>query len=247
MRILLLNPNTSQSFTELIGEIAEAYKSENTEIVAQSPLAGPRSIESIYDELLSAEGSLRIFLEAKDEFDGFILACFSDHPVIYALRELTHKPVIGIAEASMYMACMLGHKFSIVTTNDEWKPLLWDAVNHYGLEKRCTSVRTTGMPVLALEEKGDASFELIKKAAELAITKDGAEVICLGCAGMAGLDKKLENDLQVPVIDGVVAALKLMEALVSYGVKTSKRLAFSYPQRKDLDALDEIFYSGYIS
>lgn len=103
------------------------------------------------------------------------------------------------------------------------------------------------MAVLALEEEGETSYDLIKHAAHLAIHEDDAEVICLGCAGMAGLDKKLQEDLQVPVIDGVVAALKLMEAFISYGVKTSKRLAYNTPQRKGLDALDDIFYTGYAS
>ena len=85
-----------------------------------------------------------------ENFDGFVIACYSDHPTIYALREITHKPVLGIAEASMYLACMLGYKFSIVTTNEEWEPLLWDAVQHYGLAQRCASVRSARMPVLGV-------------------------------------------------------------------------------------------------
>ena len=245
MRLLMVNPNTSQSFTELIAKIADEYKNDSTIVVAKSPAEGPRSIESIYDELLSSQGTLKLVIDEMEDYDGFILACYSDHPVIYALREITNKPVLGIAEASMYMACMLGYKFSIVTTNDEWKPLLWDAVKHYGLESRCASVRTTGMAVLALEEEGDKSYELIKGAAEKAINEDGAEVICLGCAGMAGLDKQLQADLQVPVIDGVVAAIKFLESCFDYGVSTSKKLAYATPKEKKLDGLDQIFSQVY--
>ncbi len=245
MRLLLVNPNTSQSFTDLIGTIADGYKNKTTVVVAKSPSEGPRSIESIYDELLSSQGTLKLVIESMDDYDGFILACYSDHPAIYALREITDKPVLGIAEASMYMACMLGYNFSIVTTNDEWQPLLWDAVRHYGLESRCASVRTTGMAVLALEEEGDRSYDLIKGAAERAINEDGAEVICLGCAGMAGLDKKLQADLQVPVIDGVVAAIKFLESCVDYGVSTSKKLAYATPKGKKLDGLDSLFLQVY--
>ena len=248
MRLLLVNPNTSKSFTDLIAKIADEYKNENTEIISKSPIEGPRSIESIYDELLSSKGTLELVIDEMEDYDGFILACYSDHPVIYALREITNKPVLGIAEASMYMACMLGYKFSIVTTNDEWQPLLWDAVKHYGLESRCASIRSTGMAVLALEDsEGDRSYQLIKNAALRALDEDGAEVICLGCAGMAGLDKRLETDINVPVIDGVVAALKFIESLAAYGANTSKRLAYATPKEKALDGLSPIFSKVYHS
>jgi allantoin racemase len=246
MKILFINPNTSQTFTDLVQQVAQEYREPSTEVTSKNPTAGPRSIESVYDELLSSQGTLQLFIEEMDHYDGFILACYSDHPAIYAMRELTDKPVIGIAEASMYMACMLGYKFSVVTTNDEWEPLLWDAVRHYGLENRCASIRTTGMAVLDLDHDGDDSgFEQIQAEAQKALDSDGAEVICLGCAGMAGLDKKLENNLGVPVIDGVVSALKLIEGMLHYGVKTSKRRAYSRPNYKGLDNLSSGFQKGY--
>ncbi len=245
MRILLINPNTSQSFTDKIQAIAEHYALPATQAVAVNPAYGPRSIESIYDELLSSAGTLEIALEQKDSFDAFVIACYSDHPTVYALREVTGKPVVGIAEASMYVACMLGYKFSIVTTNDAWEPLLWDAVKHYGLAERCASVRTTGMAVLALEESEQATEALIEQAAKKAIQEDGAEVICLGCAGMSGLDKHLEERLGVPVVDGVVAALKVLEGLVSYGIRTSQHRAYNRPARKELLNMPSIFYKGY--
>ncbi len=146
----------------------------------------------------------------------------------------------------MYVACMLGHKFSVVTTNAEWEPLLADAVQHYGLTGRCASVRSTGMPVLALESAGDAEIHrLIADAARRAIEHDGAEVICLGCAGMTGLDKQLERELGIPVVDGVIAALKLLEGMVGYGLRTSKRRAYAVPGRKELPGLAPIFEAPY--
>jgi len=245
MRILLINPNTSQSFTDKIQTIAQQYALPTTQAVAVNPAYGPRSIESIYDELLSSAGTLEIALEQRENYDAFVIACYSDHPTVYALREVTGKPVLGIAEASMYVACMLGYKFSVVTTNDAWGPLLWDAVKHYGLAERCASVRTTGMAVLALEANEQETEPLIEQEARKAIQEDGAEVICLGCAGMAGLDKHLEERLGVPVVDGVIAALKLLEGLVGYGVSTSKHRTYARPAHKELLNLPPIFYEGY--
>ncbi len=246
MRILLINPNTSESFTQKIQTIAEKYALPGTVVRAVNPATGPRSIESIYDELLSAPGTLQVALENLEDFDAFVIACYSDHPTVYALREITEKPVLGIAEANVYIACMLGHKFSVVTTNREWEPLLWDAVRHFGVAERCASVRSTGMPVLALEAASpEETYGMILEASRKAIETDGAEVICLGCAGMAGLDKQLESELGVPVIDGVAGALKLLEGLVGYGLHTSKRLAYSRPGYKEVVGYPEIFQSPY--
>jgi allantoin racemase len=246
MKILFVNPNTTEEFTRRILDIASRYAAPATEITALTASYGPRSIESIYDELLSSMGTLDVLLNNVDKFDGFVIACYSDHPTVYALREVTDKPVMGIAEASMYMASMLGHKFSVVTTNEEWEPLLQDAVKHYGLGDRCASVRSTGMPVLALESASpEETYQMILAASRKALEQDGAEVICLGCAGMTGLDKKLEKELGVPVIDGVVSALKLIEGMVDYGVHTSKRKAYATPGAKELVGIPPVFNKPY--
>ncbi|MCE1252477.1 MAG: aspartate/glutamate racemase family protein [Anaerolineae bacterium] len=219
-----------------------------TVAVAKNPTAGPRSIESIYDELLSSQGTLELVINEMDQYDAFVIACYSDHPTVYALREITDKPVLGIAEASMYTACMLGHRFSVVTTNMEWEPLLWDAVHHYGLGERCASIRTTGMPVLALEKASpEETYQMILNGARQAVEVDGAEVICLGCAGMTGLDKSLEKELNIPVVDGVVSALKILEGMLGYGLTTSKHKAYRRPGYKELPGLPEVFYKPYRS
>lgn len=246
MRILLINPNTSEEFTKRVQAIAERYAFPGTTVVVMNPTTGPRSIEGIYDELLSSPGTLELAISHMNDFDAFVIACYSDHPTIYALREITEKPVLGIAEASMYVACMLGYSFSVVTTNEEWEPLLRDAVRHYGLADRCASVRSTRMPVLALEQSSPAeTTSLILKAARQAIAEDDAEVICLGCAGMAGMNEELQDALGVPVLDGVVCALKLLEGLVGCGVRTSKKRAYAQPGHKPIIDLPDVFSSVY--
>ena len=242
MEVMLINPNTSEEFTKRIQKIANDYALPTTSPVAKNPGSGPKSIESIYDELLSSPGTLELAIDNLEKSDAFVIACYSDHPTIYALREITEKPVLGIAEASMYVACMIGHKFSVVTTNEEWEPLLWDAVRRYGLSERCASVRSARMPVLALESAhSEETYQVILKTAQLVIEDDDAEVICLGCAGMAGLDKRLQEDLGVPVLDGVVCALKLVESLVGYGVSTSKHRAYAKPGYKPLIGISQKF------
>jgi len=246
MRIMIINPNTSGEFTKKIHQIAAKYASPDTEVVTKNPTRGPKSIESIYDELLSSVPTLELSISHMGDVDGFIIACYSDHPAVYALRELTPKPVLGIAEASMYQACMIGYQFSVVTTNEAWEPLLWDAVKHYGLADRCASVRSTGMAVLELEQADEGTTrKRILDAAKRSIQEDHAEVICLGCAGMAGLDEEVERELGVPVLDGVVSAVTFMEGLIRYGVSTSKKRAYTRPHHKKVVGMDPIFERVY--
>jgi allantoin racemase len=132
---------------------------------------------------------------------------------------LTSKPAIGIGEASMLFALPLGHKFSILSLKRKKIPQKEDLVKKYGLENRCASIRATGLGVVAnYKEKKE---KLIQEG-EKAVKEDGAEVLILGCAGMAGLDKEIEKIVNVPVIDGVVSALMLIESLIRYGASTSK-------------------------
>jgi len=235
MRIKIINPNTSADMTRSIGETAEMCARPDTEIVTVSPERGPISIEDYYDEALAAVG----FMEEvkKGGFDGYITACFGD-PGLYAGREITDAPVIGIAEASLFMACMLGHKFSILSILDRFKASMEELVKKYGLESRCASVRCTDIPVLEFEHDKKKAKEALVKAGRLAI-EDGAEVLCLGCAGMVGLDKELEKELKIPVIDPVIAAVKMLEAIIDYGKKTSKILTFKYPEPKEIIGFPE--------
>jgi allantoin racemase len=246
MKLMILNPNTTEDFTQAIHAVGDEVKSPGTEVVSLNPSRGPRSIESLYDELLSCGPCLELLLSRQAEFDGFVIACYGNHPVINAAREALRQPVVGIMEASLHLACVVGHSFSVISSGDRAVTMFWEAIRAFGLESRCASVRSTGTPVLALEGTGKANTEeLILAEARKAVEEDGAEVISLGCAGMAGLDKRLKHELGVPVIDGVAAAVKLMEALIGCGIQTSKRRAYSPLDGKELAGLPEVFSTPY--
>lgn len=246
MRLLILNPNTSEDFTRSIQISAEAVKAPGTEVVCLNPSAGPKSIESAYDELLSTWPCLELLLARRDEFDGVVIACYGNHPAVYAAREILSQPVVGIMEASLHLAYIVGHSFSVIGSGDRTVTLFREAVRALDMEARCASIRSTGTPVLALEgEEKQNVEELILAEARKAVEEDGAEVISLGCAGMTGLEKRLNQALGVPVIDGVAAAVKLIEALVGCGIQTSKRRAYAVPDGKELVNLPGILSAAY--
>jgi len=237
MRILVINPNTSEEMTKAINSNAKMYARPDTEIVTLCPREGPRSIESAYEEALVGPGVLERVLEANEKkFDAIVIACYGD-PHLYSAREISDVPVYGIAESSMHMACSLGHKFSIVSVLERMRPLLEELVMRIGLKSRCASIRIVEIPVLHLQSDSGVVIRTLIEASRTAIEKDGAEVICLGCAGMTGLDKPMEQALDVPVLDGVVCSVKLAEAMFDYGLKLSKIKAFKKPGPKEFVGL----------
>ena len=234
MRILVINPNTTEAMTRGIETQALRYARPDTEIEAVSPAWGPASIEGHLEEELAAVATLETIAERAGSFDGVVLACYGD-PGLYAAREISPVPVIGIAEASMLMACTVAHSFSIVSTLHRVKPVLEDLVRKYGLEDRCASVRTTPLAVLDIDRDPDAANQKIIAEGRRAVEEDGAEAILLGCAGMGVLDdRRVQEVLGVPVIDGVVAAVKLLEGLGDYPIGTSRAAAFKEPEAKEL-------------
>jgi len=231
MRLLVVNPNASHEMTQSIKACAQGYARPDTKIVAMNPEKGPVSIEGFFDDAIAVETTLDLLIGQRGKFDAYIIACGADSG-IFAAREIMEAPVVGIGEAGMLTACMLGYRFSILDAlHREW-PQMIDLVHRYGMKDRCASIRTLGMTVLETETKTGTVLHRLLEEARKAIDQDRAEVIVLGCAGMSGLDKAMEKSLGVPVLDGVVCAVKMAEGLVDYGVTTSKTSAFRHPEPK---------------
>jgi allantoin racemase len=231
-RIKIINGNTCEPMTANIDATAQAVCLPQTQITTVQPQAGPESIESFYDEYLAIPGILEQILLDTDS-QAFILACWGD-PGIEAAREITSKPVVGIAEASMYVANMLAAKWSVVTTMHRVRDMVKKTVQKTGFSDRCASIRTTELAVLETENNREATLEALTLASTAALQEDGAEAICLGCAGMSGLDQQLAARLGVPVIDAVAAAVKMAESLVSLQLFTSQHLTYRLPELKPI-------------
>ncbi|WP_319782995.1 aspartate/glutamate racemase family protein [Oceanisphaera sp. IT1-181] len=231
MRIKIINPNTTQSFTDALQTLADTVSRPDTEILAVSPASGPASIESFYDEALSVPGVLEEIIKGdrEENIDAYVLACFGD-PGLYAARELTDKPVLGIAEAAFHMAVMSGAYFTIVTTAPRVRFMTEHLVNRYGFSEQCKNIRTTPMKVLDLATSPETAIAKVIAECLLAIKEDHAEAIVLGCAGMSQYREYIEQQIGIPVIDGTVAAVKLCEAMVDMKLGTSKVLTFSWPR-----------------
>jgi allantoin racemase len=232
MHILVVNPNTTASMTAKIGEAARAVAAPGTVITAVQPADGPASIEGFYDEAFCIPGLLQEIAQGEAKgVAGHVIACFDDTG-LEAARSLASAPVVGIGEAAYHVASMLGHRFSVVTTLSRSIPCLEVNLLKYGLDRRCARIRAAEVPVLELENPASDAARRIGEEIERAKVEDHADVIVLGCAGMADLAAVLSERHGLPVVDGVAAAVKLVEGMAALGLRTSKRGGYAAPAPK---------------
>jgi allantoin racemase len=218
--------------TEKIGRAARAVAASGTEIIAVNPPDGPVSIEGYYDEAFSLPGLLAEIANGETlGVSAHIIACFDDTG-LEAARSLASAPVIGIGEAAFHLASLLGHRFTVVTTLSRSIAAIETNLLKYGLASRCAKVRACEVPVLALDDPASNASVRIGEEIERAKCEDNAEVIVLGCAGMADLAARLSEQHGLPVIDGVTSAVKLAVALGVLGLKTSKIRTYAAPLPK---------------
>lgn len=235
IRIHVINPNSTASMTDQIARAAEAARSEGTVIEAETATDTPASIEGYADEAMAVPAMLAAIRAAeKRGVSAHVIACFDD-PGLAAAREVASGPVIGICQAAVQVAVTVATRFTVITTLPRSVPVIEDLVAHYGAASRCRRVRSVDLPVLALETDPAIARAKLLDEARAAIREDGVDAIVLGCAGMAELCDWLSRETGVPVIDGVAAAVKLAEALVSGGFRTSKAGAYAYPRDKSGD------------
>ena len=236
MRILVVNVNTTESMTDGIAEQARRVAAPDTEIVALTPTFGAESVEGNLESYLAAVGVLDVVLRWIETHpdsppDAVIQAGYGEHGR-EGLQEALDCPVVDITEAAASTAMFLGHRYSVITTLDRTVPLIEDRLLLAGLSQRCASVRASDIPVLELESDPDRAVAAIVAACERAVREDRAEVICLGCGGMAELEEAVRERTGVPVVDGVTAAVTIAEGLVRLGLRTSTVRTYAAPRSK---------------
>lgn len=233
MKILAVNVNTTDAMTEMIGKQACSAAAAGTEIIALTPYFGAPSIEGNFESYLAAVAVMDRVVSYSGKYDAVILAGFGEHGR-EGLQELLDVPVVDITEAAAHTACLIGRTFSVVTTLDRAVPMIEDRLKLAGLASRCASVRASGLGVLDLDEAPSRAIDAVVAQAKAAVELDRAEVIVLGCGGMAGLEHAIREATTVPVVDGVSAAVKLAESLVALRLSTSKVRTYAAPRAKSI-------------
>ncbi len=219
MRLLLINPNTSPDVTETVADAARAVLPVGVEIVAVTGRFGGRYIASRAAATIAGHAALEALATHVEGCDAVLLACFGD-PGLSALKELSPVPVVGMAEASCHVACLLGRRFSIVTGGERWPAMLDEFVAAEGLTSRLAGIRALAPTGDVLRRDLDTGIARLAQACRATVREDGAEVVILGGAALAGLAGRVGADVEVPVICSLAAGLRATIAVA--GLKLRK-------------------------
>jgi len=235
MKLLLANPNTSQAVTDRIAAVARSAASAGTMIQAVTAAAGVPYIATRAEAVIGARAVLELFAEHAEGADAAVVAAFGD-PGLAAARELLAIPVVGMAEAAMLTACMLGRRFGIVTFAPALGPWYREIVDYNGLGARCSGVHCLD------EAFADVAHVAEEKSAQLvalcaSAVAAGAEVCILGGAPLAGLAAEIKQQVAVPLVDAVAAAVRQAETLTSLRPRKPVAGSFRRPEAKPMTGL----------
>ena len=230
MKILVINPNSAETVTAAIMESARRAASAGTELVGVTTKGGTRNIDSAFGDYMSGGFMIRTCLDAVPLHrpDAVVLAGFG-RVGIDALKEALAIPVVSISEASMAIACLLGHRFTTLTMLQQFIPYQQDLVRYYGFEAKCASVRAINVNVEECVTNRAKTMAELREQITRIVSEDRAEVVILACAGLCGYDLELSRLAGVPVLDPVAVGVKVAESLVSLGLSHSKIRKFAAP------------------
>jgi len=234
MRLKVIIPNVGMKPETLRAREAmlKQYAMPDTEISVACIDRGPESIESNYDEVFAGIYILDSIKKAEaEDYDAVIIYCGSD-PAIEAAREMVNIPVIGPGRISMMIAQELAYKFSIITAIETSIPRDEEHFRKMGFDStRLVSVRSLNIPVSRIRDDMEYTYQAIIQAGRKAIEEDGAHGLVLKCLGTAGLGRRVQKELGVPVIDPAFLAVKYAELMMGLGLVYSKK-SYTKPPEK---------------
>ncbi len=231
MRLLVINPNISESVTRLIEAEARRAADAATEIVAVTAPFGVAYIETRSEAVVGAYAVLNLLAERGTDCDAAIVAAFGD-PGVPAAREIAAVPVVGISEAAFVTASLLGRRFSIVAISRRIAAWYRECAEFNKVDGRLASIRTLTAPLRDVGTVQEDNEALLLELCSRAVEEDGAEVIVLAGAPLAGLGRRIADRVPVPLVDGVSSAVLQAEALVRLDPRAPEAGSFAPPPDK---------------
>ncbi|MEW9871163.1 aspartate/glutamate racemase family protein [Arthrobacter sp. HS15c] len=238
MKLLVINPNISNDVTALIEAEAVRSAGPDTELVVRTAGHGVEYIETRFESLIAAGAVAEIIAEYHGQVDGIVVAAFGD-PGMPALKEMVDVPVIGITEAALCAAALQGQRFSIIAISDRITAWYRDCVEHFGLGGRLASIRSINQSLTSIGSVQADFKDTLLALSRQAVAEDGADVVILAGAPLAGLARDLEGQIPVPVVDGISAGIRMTEAVVALQSGFHRQGAFAPPPVKRRSGLSE--------
>lgn len=238
MRILVLNPNTSAGVTARLASAAKEAAAAGTIITTATASRGVPYIATRAEAQIGGAIALEMLAELHRDCDAAIIAAFGD-PGLFGARELFDIPIVGMAEAAMLTACMLGRRFAIVTFARALGPWYEECVAMHGLRGRCAGIRALDDPFESIGDVQDEKENLLVELAKHAAFELEADAVILAGAPLAGLSARVRDRVPVPLVDQMMAAVKQAEALATLGARKATLGTFRRPDAKPTMGLPE--------
>lgn len=224
----------------------QQWAAPGTDVTVRAVEEGPASIESMYEEYLSIPAMSKLVVETQaDGFDAAIVGCFGD-PGLDGLREISDMLVVGPASASIALATTLGHRFSYVTVTASIVPALRRLAWEAGASDALASVRYIETSVMDVNKDHGAALGRMLEQGKLAVERDGADTLVLGCMSMGFLDvaEQMTAELGVPVINPSRAGLHMAEMSCAMGLRHSRRAFMTPPKIAAGKGIDDLFITA---
>lgn len=238
MKLLVINPNISNDVTALIEAEALRSAGPDTQLTVRTAAHGVEYIETRFESLIAAGAVAELIAEYAGKVDGVVVAAFGD-PGMPALKELVDVPVIGITEAALCAAALQGQRFSIIAISDRITAWYRDCVEHFGLGGRLASIRSINQSLTSIGSVQADFKDTLLALSRQAVEEDGADVVILAGAPLAGLARDLEGQIPVPVVDGISAGIRMTEAVVALQSGFHRQGAFAPPPVKRRSGLSQ--------
>ena len=205
-RILVINPNSTEAVTRGIDEGVEPLRMPGGPAIDCVTLKeGPPGIETQQHVDGVVAPLLKLIRKEEKKYAAFVIACYSD-PGLHSLREATKKPVLGISECGILTALTLGQKFGVIAILNQAIPRHLRSVGARGVADRLAGELPVGLGVTELSDEKRTFSRMVDVGKQLR-DAHGAEVIVMGCAGMARYRKPLQDKIGVPVVEPTQAAV----------------------------------------
>ncbi len=207
-RILVINPNCTEAVTRGIDEACAPLRmSGGPAIDCVTLKEGPPGIETQQHVDGVVAPMLKLIREKEGDYSAFVIACYSD-PGLHSLREATRKPVLGISECGILNALTLGQKFGVIAILKQSIPRHLRYVGALGVADRLAGEVAVGLPVVELSDEKKTFGRMVEAGRTLRDTH-GANVLVMGCAGMARYRKPLQDEIGIPVVEPTQAAVAM--------------------------------------
>jgi Asp/Glu/hydantoin racemase len=208
MRILVINPNSTEAVTRGIDQAVEPLRMPGGPAIDCVTLKeGPPGIETQQHVDGVVPHLLSLLLRKEEQYAAFVIACYSD-PGLHSAREATRKPVLGISECGILTALTLGQKFGVIAILRQSIARHLRYVGALGVSERLAAELAIELRVTELADEAKTFRRMVEVGK--ALRKDhGADVVVMGCAGMARYRKPLQDEIGIPVVEPTQAAVAM--------------------------------------